>query len=80
METKFGNIDSVERNECKPTEYYYRASDIDAFKDNCINCNKSHIRKIYELERTIESLKSYKHAFYITLASWVVLFIAYILK
>ena len=80
METKFGNIDSIGRDKCKPTERYYKASDIDALRDACFNCDKSHTRKVYELEMTIESLKNYKHAFYIMLASWVVLFITYILK
>ena len=80
METTFGTINSIERNECKPTEYYYRARDIDAFKDNCINCDKSHTRKIYELERTIKFLKNYRCAFYIMFAAWVIMFIAYILK
>lgn len=80
METIFGTINSIERNECKPTEYYYRACDIDAFKDNCFNCDKSHTRKIYELERTIKFLKNYRCAFYIMFAAWVILFIAYIIK
>lgn len=80
METIFETINSIERNECKPTEYYYRASDIDAFKDNCFNCDKSHTRKIYELERTIKFLKNYRCAFYIMFAAWVILAIAYILK
>ena len=80
METIFGTINSTERNECKPTEYYYRASDIDAFKDKCFNCDKSHTKKIYELERTIKCLKNYRCAFYIMFAAWVILVIAYILK
>lgn len=80
METKFGNIDSIGRDKCNPTERYYKASDIDAFKDACFNCDKSHTRKVYELERTIKSLKNYKQAFYITFAAWVILFIAYFLK
>ena len=80
METIFGTINSIERNKCKPTEYYYRACDIDTFKDSCINCGKSHTRKIYELERTIKFLKNYRCAFYIMFAAWVILVIAYILK
>lgn len=80
METIFGTINSIERNKCKPTEYYYRACDIDTFKDSCINCGKSHTRKIYELERTIKFLKNYRCAFYIMFAAWVILLIAYILK
>jgi hypothetical protein len=80
METIFGTINSIERNECKTTEYYYRACDIDAFKDNCFNCYKSHIRKICELERAIKSLKNYRCAFYVMFAAWVILLIAYVLK
>ena len=60
METIFGTINSIERNECKPKEYYYRACDIETFKDNCINCDLSHTRKLYELERTIKFLKNYR--------------------
>lgn len=80
METIFGTINSIERNKCKPTEYYYRACDIDEFKEKCFNCDKSHTRKIYELEHTIKFLKNYRCAFYMMFAAWVIQLIAYILK
>lgn len=80
MDTIFGTINSIERNECKPTEYYYRECDIDSFKSACFDCDMAHQRKISEQENTIKCLKNYKCAFYIMFAAWVILVIAYILK
>ena len=80
METIFGTINSIERNECKPTEHYYRACDIDAFKSACFNCDMTHHRKISELENKIKCFKNYRCAFYMMFVAWVILLIAYVLK
>lgn len=80
IETKFGNIESYPRKECNQEELFYRASDIDRFRDQCYKCDKSHTLKMYEYERLKVSYRYLRIAWIGVFAAFIIMLVAFILK